>query len=568
MAKRPTQSDGGVPSSWLVAAAVAVVALAACLAGISNELAQDDIYLIQDNAVVHSLANVGAMFRSPFWPPPFNPDLYRPLTSLLLAVEYQIGAGDPLIFRLVSYGLYAAVSANVYLLARTLIPWRYALAAALLFAAHPVHVEATALAVSQSELAVALIALLMVRRYLARRAAGTLTLRDWIMLAGLYAAACLFKEQGLILPALLLAAELFIIPRESAVRRSHLAPGYAALAATGILILIVRTAVVGGVGGTFVAEALVGVPFTGRLLTMLRVSIAWMRLFVWPAHLQIDYSPQEILASTHLGPIEILGACLLTSIAASAWLLRRRAPAYSFGVAWCAIALFPVSNLVVPTGIVLAERTLFLPSVGFVLGVGALAWLIAPRLPAAQAQRALAVVCALLVVAGIARSVERQRVWRNDAFLAVRSVQDAPTSYRTQRIFGDVAFDLQQPALAAQAYDRALALAPTEQRWRVHNDIARTFRRVGDRAAEAANLRESLAARPDQEDARGLLIAADFALGRYDDAARQADSALARGATPDVFRGLRQLADSAARVGAPAGSIHVAINLGAVRRSQ
>jgi hypothetical protein len=567
MAKRPTESDGDAPSHWFLAGAVVAVALAACLAGISNELAQDDIYLIQDNGVVHSLANVVAMFRSPFWPAPFSPDLYRPLTSLLLAVEYQIGAGDPLIFRLVSYGLYAAISVNVYLLARMLISWRYALAAALLFAAHPIHVEATALAVGQSELAVALIALVMVRRYLTRRAAGMLPPREWVVLAVLYAAACLFKEQGLILPALLIAAELFVISDDSTVRRSRLVPGYAALATIGILILIVRTAVVGDIGGTFVAEALVGVSFVGRLLTMFRVSVAWLRLFVWPAHLQIDYSPQEIVASTHLGPIEIVGACLLAAIVASAWLLRRRAPAYSFGVAWCAIALFPVSNLVVPTGIVLAERTLFLPSVGFVLGVAALAPLIAPRLRSAHTQRVLAVVCGLLTVGGIARSIERQRVWRNDAFLAVRSVQDAPNSYRTQRIFGDVAFDLQQPRLAVQAYDRALTLAPAQQRWRVHNDIARTFRRVGDRATEAANLRESLADRPEQEDARGLLIAADLALGLYEDAARQADSALARGATPAVFRGLKQLADSAARVQAPAGSINVGINLGAVRRA-
>ena len=67
MARRPTQSDGDVPSSWLLVGAVVAVALAACVAGMSNELAQDDIYLIQDNGIVHSLANVVAIFRSPFW---------------------------------------------------------------------------------------------------------------------------------------------------------------------------------------------------------------------------------------------------------------------------------------------------------------------------------------------------------------------------------------------------------------------------------------------------------------------------------------------------------------------
>jgi hypothetical protein len=567
MAKRPTtQAGNDVRPSWQPVGAIIVVALAACLAGIGNELAQDDIYLIQENAIVHSVANIVAMFRSPYWPPPFNPDLYRPLTSLLLAVEYLIGAGQPMIFRLVSYGLYAAVGVNVYLLARLFIPWRIALAVALLFVAHPVHVEAVALGVGQSELVVGLIAIVMVRRYLARRAEGLLTIRDWVIIAALLLTACLFKEQGFLLPGLLIAAELILLDGDAAARWKNLALGCVALAGIALIVLFARRAVLGDFGGTFVAEALVGVSFGGRLLTMLRVSVAWLRLLVWPAHLQIDYSPREIVASTTLGPVEIWGACLLVLIATSAWLLRRKAPAYSFAVVWCAIALFPVSNLVVPTAIVLAERTLFLPSIGFVVGIGALAALVVSRFSTTNLPRALAAACMLLVVAGVARSVERQRVWRNDALLAVRSVQDAPKSFRAQRIYGDVAFDLQQRAVAEQAYARALELAPPAQRWRVHNDIARTFRRVGDTAAEAANLRASLADRPDQDDTRGFLIAADLALGLYDAAAQQADSALARGGSPAVFNALRQLADSAARVGAPAGSVRIAINTGAVRR--
>jgi len=190
----------------------------------------------------------------------------------------------------------------------------------------------------------------------------------------------------------------------------------------------------------------------------------------------------------------------------------------------------------------------------------------ATRIPDVGGRSPLAWACALLVALGIARSAERQRVWRNDAFLAVRSVQDAPNSFRTQRIFGDVAFDLRQPQLAVPAYARAIELAPAAQRWRVRNDIARTYRRMGETKTEAEYLRGSLADRPDQEDTRGYLIAADLALGLYDEASRQADSALARGGRPTVFSGLRRLADSAASAGAPAGSVRVGITTGDVRR--
>jgi hypothetical protein len=423
------------------------------------------------------------------------------------------------------------------------------------------------LGVGQSELAVALIALVMVRRYLARRATGALSRRDWITLAILYAAAALFKEQGLVLPALLIAAEGILVVDDRRGRWKEFWKGAAGLVVLGVLVLAVRRAVVGALAGTFVAEALVGVSFAGRCLTMLRVAVAWLRLLSWPAHLQIDYSPQEIIASTSVGPVEVFGAVALAALLVSAWLLRRKSPAYAFAVAWCAVALFPVSNVIVPTGIVLAERTLFLPSVGFVLGVVALAALAAARLPAVVTRSVLPAVCGILVILGVARSAERQRVWRNDAFLAVRSVQDAPKSFRAQRIFGDVAFDLRQPQLGLPAYARALELAPVEQRWRVHNDIARAFRRMGDTNAEAEHLRASLAQRPDQQDTRGYLIAADLALGSYDEAVRLADSALARGEAPTVFAGLRRLADSAAKAGAPAGSVRIGINTGDVRRA-
>ena len=125
------------------------------------------------------------------------------------------------------------------------------------------------------------------------------------------------------------------------------------------------------------------------MLTMLQVVPMWLRLLVWPAHLQIDYSPNEIVASSGLGPNETLGLALIVGAVVAMYLARRRAPAISFGLAWCAVALFPVSNIV-PTSIVMAERTLFLPSVGFLIAVGGLAAVVgrtATRCP--QPRRAL-----------------------------------------------------------------------------------------------------------------------------------------------------------------------------------
>jgi hypothetical protein len=566
MTDRSSSPDTESTIDWRSVALIAAVALAACLAGIQNDFAQDDGFLIRDNAAIHDLGNVGHFFSSPFWPPPFSPDLYRPLASLLLAMQWAFGSGDAMIYRVISYLLYAAASITLYRLSLRLLSRGAALGVGVLFAAHPVHVEAVALGVAQNEIAVAIIAAVMSTLYVDRRRTGSLAVADWTLLGALYATACLLKEQGFVLPAVLLAAEWLLVAPSSRTVRKKLAAGFLTMTLVGIALLMVRRLVLGDVSGSFVAEALIGLGWAARAVTMLQVVPRWVQLLIWPAHLQADYSPREIVASSAIGAMEILGVALLAAFVTLFVWSRRRAPAIAFGLAWCAIALLPVSNVLLPTGILLAERTLFLPSAGALIAVGGAIDFIRRRVAGAGQRRTAAGVLTAVVILGVARSAERQRVWRNDAFLAVRTVQDAPRSFRAQRAYGDVLLELQQFPLAREAYDRAIALAPAGQAWRVRNDLARSLRLLGDRREEVAQLRASLAQRPDQQDARGFLIAAELALGQYASAAAEADSALARGGSAAVFRGLRAVADSAAKVGAPAGSIRIGINTGAAQR--
>lgn len=545
--------------------AVAAVALAASIAGLGNAFAYDDIPLIELNPRLHGLSSWREILTSPYWPPPWREEHYRPLTSFLFGFQYALGNGLPVVFRIVSYLLYIGTSAGVFLLALRLMPRTLALGVALLFAAHPVHVEVVAPAVGQSEMLVALAAVAMTIRYLDRRRVGWLAPRDWVFLGLLYAGASLAKEHGLTLPALLLAVELFLVRGGLVERTRRLWPGYAALGGLAAALVAVRFAVGGGeFSGHWVAEALDGLTLGERTLTMLMVVPEWARLLFWPAHLRLDYAPQEFIASTAWGPAELFGLLLVTAAVVALWFTRRRAPAVAFGLAWMVVALAPVSNILVPTGSLLAERLLFFPSIGFLLAIGAAVTAVWEGLLTTPAWRrqALVGVTGVVVVLGVARSAERHRVWRNEAFLSVRAVQDAPRSYRTQRAYADILFQLDRPDLAMEAYQRSIELAPQGHDWRVRNDLARRLRERGEREAEVEQLHASLAAEPVQLDTRGYLVAALLALGRYDEAAREADAAIAAGGTLEVFTGLRQVADSAARVGAPAGSVQIRVRTG------
>jgi hypothetical protein len=462
-----------------------------------------------------------------------------------------LGAGEPWIFRVVSYALYALAAVLVFEVARRLTARPIALGIAALFAADPLHVEAVALAVNQGELIVACAAAASVLLYVDRRraehepgAARRLRPRDWLWLCVLYAVAALAKENGFVLPALLVAAELLLVAGGS--RRERIRDGWhglAALAALAVVLLGARSVVLAGdVAGALPAKAIAGLSMGGRLLTMLQVVPKWARLLAWPTHLQIDYGPNEIVASSRFGAHELLGLGLLVAFLAVAWLARRRAPVVTFGLAWCGIALLPVSNIV-PTGIVLAERTLFLPSIGFVIAVGGAVDVLlrAPRASVAAA-RALAGACALLVCAGAVRSDLRQTTWRNGQTMWAAAAQDAPRSLRVRQAHEEAVADI------TRDFERAAQASPTP--WRVRFELGTLLRYMDADSAALVQLRASVAAHPEQADAARELAATLISVGDYVGAKQLASR------TPGAERFVR-LADSALSVHAPPGSVRV-----------
>jgi hypothetical protein len=143
------------------------------------------------------------------------------------------------------------------------------------------------------------------------------------------------------------------------------------------------------------------------LLTMVHAFGEYVRLLVLPWSLSADYSGFPH-ATRITGPVALSGAVLvaLAAAAVTAWRQRVREPA--FWLAWIALTLFPVSNLVFVSGILLAERVLYLPSVAACALGGHLAeWLRARR-------RVLVVLPLLVVVLFAGKTVARTRIWTTE----------------------------------------------------------------------------------------------------------------------------------------------------------
>ena len=108
----------------------------------------------------------------------------------------------------------------------------------------------------------------------------------------------------------------------------------------------------------------------------------------------------------------------------------------TLGLAWIGGTLLVVSNLIVPTGVLVAERTLYLPSVGAVLVVG---WFVAWT--EASWHRVGIALTAVLVATGLTGALLRLPTWRDNSHFFPQLVRDAPGSYRSYLVAGALAYD-------------------------------------------------------------------------------------------------------------------------------
>jgi hypothetical protein len=484
--------------------------VAATAPGFGNRFVQDDLPLILRNERVHTLARPAALFTTPYWHDPFPPALYRPLTTTALALQWKAGGGSPAIYRWVSAALLAGAAIALFHLAVLVLPLAAAAAVSLLFVVHPVHVEATALGVNQAELAAGLLLCWATAVYLRERRAGGLRFAPAATIVLLYLAAGLFKESGLVLPGLLFVAELTIPrgPAPAGRRPVRLSPFYLVLGLVFVLVFAARTAVLGGdLAGTFAAPAMSNSGLGGRALTMLGVVPHWARLLVWPASLQADYGPNEIAAAAGWGVAQAAGLAILVLLAGTALIMRHRLPSLTFGICWIAVALVPVSNLLIPTGITLAERTLFLASAGAALALGALLsllWRTAPGPTPHLVRWGVGLGVGLLLVLGANRSRSRALVWQDQRTLLHQTILDAPKSYAARLALVRFLEDSGSTSVAASHYREATRLNPAQlaqdrvlgEQYRAAGycqPAVRLYRRVLSVVPEDSQVRGSLA---------------------------------------------------------------------------
>jgi protein O-mannosyl-transferase len=445
----------------LASAAVALFAFLLYVPGFSNGFAYDAEAAVEHDARIQNLEQPGRLLVASYWG--FDEErlaLYRPFVTLSFAVDWAIHGGKPWGFHQTNALAHALVSSLVFLLLAGFASLPAALAGAAVFAAHPVHVEAVANIVGRADIFSAgfIFAAMMAWSRLAPRGAAVVITVPFLFLLALGS-----KESAVMLPALLVLLDAATGRLRRAGLREWLrdrAVPVLALALVAVGYLAVRMAVLGTMAPESVnpvmAAAQPGLP---RLLTALQIWPEILRLLVFPLSLLADYGPRILVPAEGLTPRALGGLVILGgSVAGGVVALLRGRGRLGLALLWAPVALFPVSNLVVPIGVLLAERTLYIAVFPVVLGVAAaLDWAGGNGRRMLHGSLAMAaLVCALFA----ARTVLRLPAWKSTDQVFRTLARDRPDSYRAQWHFARMAWRDRDLEEAARRYRATMDLWP------------------------------------------------------------------------------------------------------------
>jgi tetratricopeptide (TPR) repeat protein len=404
----------------VAACAVALVAVATYASSVGYELVWDDPLLLGSIAEAANRGGLGAILTAPFQL--FGAEelrvYFRPVVLLSLWGDQTAGGGAAWTFHATNVLLHALVSVLCFTLFRAYLSSAAALAAALLFAVHPVHTESVAFVSGRTDVWAALFVLIAAACWVRVRHDVVERRVVWFALGGgALFLALLSKEVAFVLPGVLLVWDrLDPRPASPPLWFKRNAPW---LLSWGIAIggaLAIRTGVAGvGFGANSASASPLlagGLPFGAALCT----TYARLLLLPWPL---FAYYSADMLRATGLS-IAALTALIGLS---AAFFSRRRRRLGALALVWMAGFLLPVSGVVPLVGAALAERHLYLPSIGFCLLLGSVLDHLPTALPLRSAGRVLIASIGLLFVA---LTIARSPTWRDDVTLYTHISETAP----------------------------------------------------------------------------------------------------------------------------------------------
>lgn len=336
---------------------LAVVAAAAFAfsPGLSNGFVNwDDYAYIVNNSLVHDLspANILKIFT----PTTFVVGNYHPLTVLCYAVQHAIFGLDPAGYHGVNIAIHLV---NILLI--SLIGWRIfkhrmaTVAMTALFALHPLRVESVVWAAELKDVLYVCFFLAATYVYIVNVQSGKDTFRAHVPVFLLFLLSLLSKGQAVVFPVIMLIVDYITSRTWSKQMLIEKVPYFVTSVAFGLLAISAQRG-----GQLSVTGPQLVLPFAERLACALYGILMYFFKFAFPANLACFYDyplPEE------MGSVFIYAGISALLLGAS-FFASRRDRVILGGLAWFAVVIGPVSQIMPVGNALYADRYSYLSMVG------------------------------------------------------------------------------------------------------------------------------------------------------------------------------------------------------------
>ena len=380
---------------------------------LSNPFQYDDFHSIQYNPHIRSLDLMERFSLDPhtFSSQP-NGYMFRPLTSISLALNYALHGQEVWGYRVTNLVLHILCSFGLFLLLRKLGSEVLGIATGLVFLVHPLHSEPINYLSSRSDLLVSLCYL----------SATTLlvgvSLRSLILGNLVFATGLLCKSVAITIPVATFAWESSRFGVSKTVRSIGIAWNkYWTLTLLSFLYLAVIWS------NRYVQSSIDKMPraIDVQLLTQIKAVVYYAWMSVVPIKLNIEH--QFFESGRKLGPVVLYSSLFLGS---SVFCIVKAKDRYlRFGLVWFLITLLPAS--IVPLNILVSERRVYLSSAGLIL-ISAWAWYQFFRAKPTSAIVIGGFMCAVFSLL----TIDRNEVWNDEVSIWKDSVSKSPLMPRSR----------------------------------------------------------------------------------------------------------------------------------------
>uniref|UniRef100_I3J7N7 Protein O-mannosyl-transferase TMTC3 n=1 Tax=Oreochromis niloticus TaxID=8128 RepID=I3J7N7_ORENI len=355
----------------------------------------DDVSAILDNKDLRPSTPIRNLFLNDFWGTPMAEERshksYRPLTVLTFRLNYLFSELSAASYHLLNVILHAVVCVLFLRVCRLFLDKTSSLVAALLFAVHPIHTEAVTGVVGRAEL---LSSIFLLAAFLAyTKSTGPDHSIVWPPIAltvVLVAAATLCKEQGITVVGVCCVYEIFVaqgftlpmlVDTIWQVLQGKDGFPYAVLQTLlKLIVLVISTLLLVIIRVQVIQSQL---PVFTRFDNPAAVSTTPTRQltfnYLLPVNAWLLLNPSELCCDWTMGTIPLVESLVdLRNLATLVFyiflgllayhsLRYRQSSAKTVIMALSLIVLpfIPASNLFFPVGFVVAERVLYVPSMGF-----------------------------------------------------------------------------------------------------------------------------------------------------------------------------------------------------------